>query len=151
MKISIGSDHRGFQLKNSLKTWLESEGQQVFDAGTDNPESVDYTDFALKVAIMVGEGRSDLGILICGTGIGMSMAANKVKGIRAARVCTEKDAEMTKRHNNANVLCFGADTGVDKELARRMVEVWMSNEFEGGRHDRRIGKISRYEDEVCLK
>jgi ribose 5-phosphate isomerase B len=147
VNITIGSDHRGYQLKNFLKSWLESGEHQIVDVGTDSQESTDYTDYALKVAEMIGKGKSDLGILVCGTGIGMSIAANKVKGVRAARVCTVQDDEMTKRHNNANVLCMGADTGVDDELARKMILAWMENEFEGGRHDRRVGKITSYEDE----
>jgi ribose 5-phosphate isomerase B len=147
MHIAIGSDHRGYNLKSSLTTWLETKGHQVINVGTESVESTDYTDYALEVGQLVAKGDTRLGILICGTGIGMSMAANKVKGIRAARVCTVKDAEMTRRHNNANVLCFGADTGVDEDLAREMVTAWMQAEFEGGRHERRVGKIMAFENE----
>ena len=147
MNIAIGADHRGYTLKNSLKTWLHLQGRQVVDVGTDDPGSTDYTDYALEVGRLVAKGEAELGILICGTGIGMSIAANKVKGVRAARVCTEQDAEMAKCHNNANVLCFGADTGVDEVLAQKMVTAWMQTEFEGGRHERRVGKIIAFEQE----
>ncbi|MBN2380748.1 ribose 5-phosphate isomerase B [candidate division WOR-3 bacterium] len=147
MNIAIGSDHRGFVIKNFLKKWLHESGHKVVDVGTDDPGSADYTDYALEVGKLVALEKTGLGILICGTGIGMSMAANKVKGVRAARVCTVKDVEMTKRHNNANVLCFGADTGVDEGLAKAMVTAWMEAEFEGGRHQRRVAKISKFEDE----
>ncbi len=146
MNIAIGSDHRGFALKNSLAKWLESRGYNVVDIGTEDPTSTDYPDYAFRVAEMVSNGNAELGILICGTGIGMSMAANKVKGIRAAKVCSEKDAQMARRHNNANVLCFGADTGVDEALAQRMIATWMENEFEGGRHERRVEKITAFEN-----
>lgn len=146
MTIAIGSDHRGFELKNSLVKWLEEQGHSIDDVGTDSPESTDYTDYAIQVGRLVGKGDVELGILICGTGIGMSMAANKVKGVRAARVCTVKDAEMTRRHNDANVLCFGADAGVDEALAQKMIRAWMAAEFESGRHQRRIGKISDFEN-----
>jgi len=147
MHIAIGSDHRGYNLKSSLTTWLETEGHQVFNVGTESVESADYTDYALEVGQLVAKGNTRLGILICGTGIGMSMAANKVKGVRAARVCTVKDAEMTRRHNNANVLCFGADTGVDEALAQGMIAAWMNAEFEGDRHQRRVEKITAFENE----
>jgi len=146
MNIAIGADHRGFALKNSLAKWLESRGYNVVDIGTEDPTSTDYPDYAFGVAELVSNGNAELGILICGTGIGMSITANKVRGVRAARVCTEKDAEIARRHNNANVLCFGADTGVDEALAQRMIATWMENEFEGGRHERRVEKITAFEN-----
>lgn len=145
MNIAIGADHRGFALKNSLKRWLEGKGYKLIDAGTNDPTSTDYPDYALAVGSLVGSGEAELGILICGTGIGMCIAANKVKGVRAARVCSEKDAQMARRHNNANVLCFGAEI-VNEALARRMVTEWMQNEFEGGRHERRVEKITAFEN-----
>lgn len=145
MTIAIGADHRGFELKSLLKGWLESRGYKVIDAGTDDPGSTDYPDYAIEVGRMVGEGKAGLGILICGTGIGMSIAANKVRGVRAARVCTESDAEIARRHNDANVLCFGAAI-VDEALARRMITAWMENEFEGGRHERRTREITAFEE-----
>ncbi|MBA7598225.1 Ribose-5-phosphate isomerase B [subsurface metagenome] len=145
MTISIGADHHGFVLKNSLKRWLQLKGHELIDAGTDDPTSTDYPDYALAVGSLVGSGEAELGILICGTGIGMCIAANKVNGVRAARVCSEKDAQMARRHNNANVLCFGAEI-VNEALARRMVTAWMQNEFEGGRHERRVEKITAFEN-----
>ncbi len=146
MIIAIGSDHRGFNLKESLKTWLHLQGYETIDLGTDSEESVDYSDFALDVGKTVADGKANLGILICGTGIGMSIAANKVKDIRAARVCTVRDAEMSKRHNNANLLCFGADTGIDVKLAQDMIFAWLKHDFEAGRHLRRVDKITSYEN-----
>ena len=145
MNIAIGADHRGFVLKNSLKKWLKLKGYKVIDVGTDDPNSTDYPDYAFGVAKLVSNGNAELGILICGTGIGMSITANKVRGVRAARVCTEKDAEIARRHNNANVLCFGAEI-VDEALAQRMIAAWMENEFEGGRHERRVEKITAFEN-----
>jgi len=145
MTISIGADHHGFVLKNSLKRWLQLKGHKLIDVGTDDPTSTDYPDYALAVGSLVGSGEAELGILICGTGIGMCIAANKVNGVRAARVCSEKDAQMARRHNNANVLCFGAEI-VNEALARRMVTAWMENEFEGGRHERRVEKITAFEN-----
>ncbi len=144
MTVAIGSDHRGYELKMALIKWL-NENHEIIDAGTDSVGSVDYPDFALKVARLVSEGEAQLGILICGTGIGMSIAANKIHGVRAARVCTVKDAEMCKRHNDANVLCMGADTGIGEKLAREMIEVWIGASFEGGRHQRRVDKIRDFE------
>jgi len=145
MNIAIGADHRGFALKNSLAKWLESRGYNVVDIGTEDPTSTDYPDYAFQVAELVSNGNAELGILICGTGIGMSITANKVKGVRAARVCSEKDAQMARRHNNANVLCFGAQI-VDEALAQRMITAWMENEFQGGRHERRVEKITAFEN-----
>ncbi|MEA3310897.1 MAG: ribose 5-phosphate isomerase B [candidate division WOR-3 bacterium] len=145
MNIAIGADHRGFALKNSLAKWLESKGYNVVDIGTEDPTSTDYPDYAFQVAELVSNGNAELGILICGTGIGMSITANKVKGVRAARVCSEKDAQMARRHNNANVLCFGAEI-VDEALVQRMITAWMENEFQGGRHERRVEKITAFEN-----
>jgi ribose 5-phosphate isomerase B len=144
MNIAVGADHRGYTLKNSLKTWLHLQGHRLVDVGTDDPGSTDYPDYALELGRLVAKGEARLGILICGTGIGMSIAANKVKGVRAARVCTEQDAEIARRHNNANVLCFGADSG--EMLAQKMVTAWMQAGFEGGRHERRVEKITAFEN-----
>ena len=145
MNIAVGSDHRGFVLKNSLKKWLQLKGYKVIDVGTNDPNSTDYPEYAIAAARLVSSHEADLGVLICGTGIGMSITANKVKGVRAARVCTENDAQMARRHNNANVLCFGAEI-VDEALARRIITTWMENEFEGGRHERRVEKITAFEN-----
>jgi len=137
--IAIGADHAGYPLKQAL---LETvlKGYDAIDLGTDSTAPVDYPDIARRVATVVAAGKADKGILICGTGIGMSIAAGKVRGIRAAR-CTEPfSAELSRRHNDANILCLGARiTGV--ELASRTVEVWLNTPFEGGRHARRVGKI----------
>lgn len=144
MKVAIGSDHRGYSLKNSIKEWLRKWDHEVVDLGTANENSVDYPDFAIPVAEKVAAGEADRGILICGSGIGMSIAANKVKGVRAALCRTVKDAEMTRRHNNSNVLALSEESGEDPDVGR-LVETWMDTPFEGGRHLRRIKKIEEYE------
>jgi ribose 5-phosphate isomerase B len=145
MKIAIGSDHRGFDAKKRIMALLEKLGHAVTDVGPFGNESVDYPDFALEVANAVGAGQVDRGILICGTGIGMCIAANKVPRVRAAPCHDSITAEMSRRHNNANVLCLSADLLGD-ELIDRMIRIWLSTEFEGGRHARRVDKITRYED-----
>ncbi len=140
MRIAIGSDHAGYPLKQALVPWLEDRGYEMQDLGTYSTESVDYPDYARAVAHAVAEGRADKGILICGTGIGMSMTANKVPGIRAA-LCTDPYmSRMSRRHNDANVLCMGARV-VGIGLAEAIVEAWLDGEFEGGKHARRVGKI----------
>ncbi|MBM4070403.1 MAG: ribose 5-phosphate isomerase B [Planctomycetes bacterium] len=144
MKIAIGSDHRGYETKRRLLPILEKLGHQVSDLGTDGGSSVDYPDFAFLVAQAVSEGRVDRGILICGTSIGMCIAANKVKGVRAAPCHDSITAEMSRRHNDANVLCLSADLLGD-ELIARMIRIWLETEFEGGRHARRVDKITRFE------
>ncbi len=145
MKVAIGSDHRGFQAKESIKRQLKEMGYETLDLGTHTGDSADYPDFALPVCLAVRNGQADRGILLCGSGIGMCMAANKVRGIRAALCHDELTAEMSRRHNNANVLCLAADL-LGEELMRRMAEVWISTEFEGGRHERRIAKIMDIEE-----
>jgi ribose 5-phosphate isomerase B len=145
MKIAIGSDHRGFDAKKRIMALLEKLGHLVTDVGPFGNESVDYPDFALQVANAVGTGQVDRGILICGTGIGMCIAANKVPKVRAAPCHDSITAEMSRRHNDANVLCLSADLLGD-ELIDRMIRIWLSTEFEGGRHARRVDKITRYED-----
>lgn len=144
MKVAIGSDHRGFTAKQELTTFLKELGHTVTDFGCGSTEKADYPDHALRGAGSVASGESDRGILLCGSGIGMSITANKVKGIRAALCHDELTAEMSRRHNNANVLCLPADL-IGKELIRRMVDVWMRTEYEAGRHDRRVKKIMDYE------
>src|SRR5262245_47492882 len=144
MKIAIGSDHRGREVKRRVVTLLPQLGHEVLDLGPDGTDSVDYPDFAFQVAEAVSSGRVERGILICGTGIGMCIAANKVKGVRAAPCHDSITAEMSRRHNDANVLCLSADLLGD-ELIDRMVRIWLETEFEGGRHARRVEKISRYE------
>ena len=144
MKIAIGSDHRGFEAKRRIVSLLQQLEHEVFDAGCHSRESVDYPDIAFQVASAVSDGRAERGILICGTGIGMCIAANKVRGVRAAPCHDSITAEMSRRHNNANVLCLSADLLGD-ELIDRMLRIWLDTEFEGGRHARRVDKITRFE------
>ena len=144
MKIAVGSDHRGFEAKKRILLLLEQLGHEALDMGTNGPESVDYPDFAIQVAQAVGEKRVDRGILICGTGIGMCIAANKVHGVRAAPCHDSITAEMSRRHNDANILCLSADL-LGVELIDRMVRIWLETPFEGGRHARRVEKITRME------
>ncbi len=139
--IAVGADHAGVFLKNDIVKLLEKEGYEVKDFGTYSDESCDYPIYAKAVADAVASGLCEKGILVCGTGIGMSMAANKVKGIRAA-VCSEaKSAEMTRRHNDANILCLGARI-IDEKTAEELVKIFLSTEFEGGKHLRRISMFS---------
>jgi ribose 5-phosphate isomerase B len=145
MKIAIGNDHRGREVKRRIVSVLQQLGHEVVDVGTDGGESVDYPDLAFQVATAVGEGRVDRGILICGTGIGMCIAANKVRNVRAAPCHDSITAEMSRRHNDANVLCLSADL-LGEELIDRMVRIWLTTDFEGGRHAQRVGKICRYEE-----
>jgi len=142
MKIVIASDHAGYRLKGILKDKLE--GYEFIDAGTDSEDSCDYPDFAEKAGSMVATGEADAGIVICGTGIGISIAANKVKGVRAALCFNEFMAEMSRLHNNANVLALGARV-IGEDLAVRIAEVWLKTGFEGGRHRRRVEKIGKIE------
>jgi ribose 5-phosphate isomerase B len=144
MKIAIGSDHRGFEVKKRIRTVLQQLGHEVMDVGTEGSESVDYPDYAFAVAQAVSEKRVERGVLICGTGIGMCIAANKVKGVRAAPCHDSITAEMSRRHNDSNVLCLSADLLGD-ELIDRMLRIWLETEFEGGRHARRVDKIARFE------
>lgn len=140
--IIIGADHAGFQRKEEIKQWLQENKYATLDAGTDSEESCDYPDIAKKVAELVSKDETKKGILICGTGIGMSIVANKVKGIRAAHVTSEYEAQMAKQHNDANILCLGART-IEKEMTIRCVEKWLSAQFEGGKHERRVRKIEQ--------
>lgn len=143
--IAIGSDHGGYELKEHVKKYLQDKGIDVKDYGTYSEESVDYPDCARPVCEAVQNGTAERGILICGTGIGISMAANKFKGIRAALCGDVYSAAMTKRHNNANILCMGGRV-VGRELAFMIVDAWMNAEFEGGRHADRIAKIHAIEE-----
>src|SRR5437588_1542183 len=144
MKIALGADHAGYQLKDQIKQHLEQQGIEVRDEGTSSPESVDYPDYARAVAHDVGEQRADLGILVCGSGIGMAITANKVDGIRAANVSTEYEAQMSREHNNANVLALGSRI-LQPEEALRIVDKWLATQFAGGRHERRVEKIAAME------
>ncbi|MBK6897881.1 MAG: ribose 5-phosphate isomerase B [bacterium] len=144
MIVAVGADHRGFALKERVKDLLGREGHTVADLGCHGPASVDYPDFARAVGLAVAAGRADLGVLVCGSGIGVSIAANKVRGVRAALCCNEEMAAATRRHNDANVICFGADH-TSAELAERMVLRWLASAFEGGRHADRVRKIADIE------
>jgi ribose 5-phosphate isomerase B len=145
MKIAIGSDHRGFAVKQRVHSLLLQLGHEVIDFGAANGDaSVDYPDYAFEVANAVGKGVWERGILICGTGIGMCIAANKVTGVRAACCHDIITVEMSRRHNNANILCLSADM-LGEELIDRMIRIWMNTDFDAGRHQRRIEKISRFE------
>ncbi|MCA9104052.1 MAG: ribose 5-phosphate isomerase B [Pirellulaceae bacterium] len=148
MRIAIGNDHRGVQFKRKLVDLLSRLGHEVVDVGTDSSESVDYPDIASLVACKVAKKEVDRGILICGTGIGMAITANKVPGIRATTCHDEVTAEICRRHNDVNVLCLSADL-VGEQRVQRMVEVWLGTEFDGGRHERRISKIAELESQAC--
>lgn len=145
MKIAIGNDHVAVELKNHIKKFVEDMGHTVVNYGTDTCESCDYPVYGEKVGRAVADGECDLGILICGTGIGISLAANKVKGVRAA-VCSEPySARLTRQHNNANIIAFGARV-VGSAMAEMIVEEFLNAEFEGGRHQRRVDMISDIEN-----
>ena len=144
MKIAIGADHAGFVLKEKLRARLAAEGHEVVDFGPDSTESCDYPDYAQPVARDVSSGRSDRGILVCSTGIGMAIAANKVAGVRAAPAVSGDEVKMTREHNDANVLTIGAKY-LDEETAAGLVRVFLDTEFAGGRHARRVAKIAQLE------
>jgi len=148
MRIAIGSDHRGFALKEALRNHLLKSGLQVLDLGCSSEDSVDYPDYALKVAQAVARRRANLGILMCSSGIGMSITANKVKGVRAAQCFNELMATRSRQHNNANVLCLGADF-ISRRKALAILRAWLKAGFEGGRHSRRLRKIRRQEQAWC--
>jgi ribose 5-phosphate isomerase B len=146
MNIALGSDHRGFAVKQRLIATLEKLGHTVQDFGSpDGNEATDYPDFAIPVAETVARGESDCGMLICGTGFGMCITANKVPGVRAVTCRDTIEAEMSRRHNDANILCLSADF-LGPDVIDRMVQVWLATTFEGGRHLRRVEKITQYEN-----
>ncbi len=145
MKIAVGNDHRGFEAKQQIKNIVAQLGHEIIDVGSADSNPVDYPDLAYLAAMAVSKKQADRAILVCGTGIGMSIAANKVKGIRAALCHDELSARISRNHNDANVLCISGDlTG--EVLLRKIVEVWLNTEFDGGRHQRRIGKIAAIEE-----
>jgi ribose 5-phosphate isomerase B len=144
MKIAIGSDHRGFQAKQVIKAIVTQMGNECIDLGTDSESPVDYPDTAYLVAMAVSEKKADRGILICATGLGMSIAANKVKGVRAALCHDELSAYVSRDHNDSNILCLSGDQ-VGEVLLRKIVEKWLSTNFSGGRHQRRVNKINAIE------
>jgi len=145
MKIAVGSDHRGFEAKQLIKAMITQLGHECIDFGTTNNDPVDYPDPAYQVAMAVSKKQADRAILACATGLGMSIAANKIKGIRAALCHDELSAQISRDHNDANVLCISGDQ-VGEVLLRKIVEVWLKTEFAGGRHQRRVNKIAAIEE-----
>jgi ribose 5-phosphate isomerase B len=144
MKIALAADHVGFALKEKTREYLKGKGLEVEDLGPANAESVDYPDFAAKVALQVASKQADYGVLVCGTGIGMEIAANKVPGVRAAAASDTISARMARAHNNANVLTMGGRM-IDEDAMHRIVDTWLSTSFDGGRHERRVEKIAALE------
>ena len=140
MKLVVGSDHAAYELKEAIKAKLISEGHEVIDAGCDSTESVDYPKYGHAVGRAVASGEAERGIAVCGSGIGISIACNKVPGIRAALCTSVEMAEMCRRHNNANVVCMGARM-ISQELAFDIIDTWMTTDFEAGKHLRRINEI----------
>ena len=146
MKIALGADHAGYELKDRIKGYLQQKGLEVLDEGTCSGESVDYPDYARLVSRDVSERRANLGILVCGSGIGMAMAANKVAGIRAVNASSEQEAQLSREHNNANVLTLGARI-LEEDQALAIVDKWLATPFAGGRHERRVEKIGALDQE----
>jgi ribose 5-phosphate isomerase B len=138
--VAVGADHAGFALKNKLKDELVRKGYAVLDLGTDSDQSVDYPDFASAVARAVADGKASRGVLVCGTGIGMSIAANRLHGVRAAVVHCGEEAQLARAHNDANVLCLGARI-TSEYIAQHCLDVFLATAFEGGRHARRVAKM----------
>lgn len=146
MRISMGSDHGGFALKEHIKAYLIRQGHEVTDVGTHSGDSCDYADFAYPAAKLLADGQVDRAIVVCSTGIGISIAANKVKGVRCALCSEPLSAEMTRRHNDANCLAMGGLL-IGTMTAERIVDAFLNTEFEGGRHSRRVGKIHTIEEQ----
>ena len=144
MKIAIGADHAGFELKEKIRQRLAAQGIALDDQGTHSTDSVDYPDYARKVGEEVAQHQADLGILVCGSGIGMAISANKVPGVRAANVTSEQEAQLSREHNDANVLALGARF-LDEQKAFSIVDAWLKASFAGGRHQRRVDKIAEIE------
>ena len=145
--VALGADHAGWELKESLKAWLIDQGHQVLDFGTHSPEPVDYPDYAAQVAEAVAVAKVGHGVLVCGTGIGMAITANKMSGVRAA-VCGDTfTARMSREHNDVNVLCLGARL-TSRDLAREILQIWLDSTFAGDRHARRVGKITALEQRL---
>ena len=145
MKIIVGSDHRGFEAKEQIKAVLSQMGHECVDVGTHNNHPVDYTDPAYEAAMAVSKGQAEKAILVCATGLGMSITANKIKGIRAALCHDELSARVSRHHNDSNILCLSGDQ-ISEVLLRKIVEVWVNTEFSGGRHQRRVNKIQAIEE-----
>ncbi len=149
-KLAIGNDHTAVEMKKELKAYLEEKGYEVINVGTDSTESFPYPVSGYKVAKMVASGQADGGILICGTGVGISLAANKVKGIRCC-VCSEPySAKLSKQHNNSNIIAFGARV-IGVEMAKMIVDEWLNAEFMGGRHQTRVDMIMEIEEKQSLE
>jgi ribose 5-phosphate isomerase B len=146
MKIAIGSDHAGYSLKEELKKVLEKEGFEVIDMGTEGEESVDYPDYAREVAQLISKGKVKKGLLICGTGLGMAIVANKHRGVRATPCADILSARLAREHNDSNVLCLGSRL-IASYHAQEILKTWLYTSFSGGRHERRINKIARIEEE----
>jgi ribose 5-phosphate isomerase B len=144
MRVAIGSDHAGFDLKESVAPALEAAGHAVIDVGTDSAESVDYPDFAAAAARLVAGGEAERAVIVCGSGVGVSIVANKVAGVRAVNAHDPEEAEMSRRHNDANVLTL-AGRRIPPERAGEIVERFLATDFEGGRHERRVEKIAAVE------
>jgi ribose 5-phosphate isomerase B len=149
-KIAIGSDHAGYEGKESAKRVLASLGCEVVDLGAAGTESVDYPDFGAAVGRAVASGEAERGVLMCGSGIGISIAANKIPGVRAAVCWNEETARLARQHNDANVLCIGARF-IDPDLAARMIRAFVETDFDGGRHQQRVDKISRLDGSGLVK
>lgn len=150
MKLAIGNDHVAVDMKNEIKAYLEEKGHEVINVGTDSSERFNYPVSGYKVARLVASGEVDGGVLICGTGVGISLAANKVRGIRAC-VCSEPyTAKLSKQHNNTNIIAFGARV-IGIETAKMIVDEWLAAEYEGGRHAIRVGEIMEIEETQHLK
>lgn len=145
MKLSIGSDHGGYELKTAIIEYLKQQGYEVVDHGTKSTDSVDYPDYAATTGEAVAKGSSELGILICTSGIGISIAANKIKGVRAGIAFNEDMAEYMRLHNDANIICFGQKY-ITPYMANKLIDIFIKTKFEGGRHQRRVDKISTLED-----
>lgn len=148
MKIAIGCDHGGWKLKEKIKEFLDYDGYDFEDYGTYNADSCDYPDYALPAAEAVARGEKEKGILICTTGIGMSICANKVPGVRAALCNDEVTARLSREHNNSNILVMGANS-VSEEKVRSILRIWLKTEFLGGRHARRVDKVKNIEEKYC--
>ena len=148
MRISIGADHRGHDLKQKLIPWLQSQGHTVADEGAATTDSVDYPDYAAKVAHQVAGGQAERGILVCATGVGMCITANKVHGVRATTCQDEEVARLSRQHNDVNVLCLSGDRLNDGD-AEKILQTWLTTPFEGGRHARRVEKITDLEQSEC--
>ena len=146
MKIALAADHAGYEEKEKIKTTLDEIGVEYDDLGTDSEESVDYPDFARKVGEAVARGDYEQGVLVCGSGTGMAITANKVRGVRAAVAWNEETARLARQHNDANVLSIGARTTPEEEIPK-IVKSWFAADFEGGRHERRVEKISEVEND----